>query len=207
MKLDPEAVIWSAPERDRAGRPLIVLLHGYGSHEGDLFQLSPRLPLVPVIASVRAPISEAGGWAWFSLADRGVAEPSPDEVNAATKALLEWLDTLEFTGVSLLGFSQGAVVALQAMRLQPERFTSVVALSGFVADGDQPGDFQLTLLRPPVFWGRGTDDTMIPDSVIERTAAWLPGHSTSTVRIYEDVAHALSFDELTDIGAFLREHP
>ena len=65
MKIDPTAVLWSSPERERSDRPLLVLLHGYGSHEGDLFQLSPRLPLAPVIASVRAPISESGGWAWF----------------------------------------------------------------------------------------------------------------------------------------------
>ncbi|HEX4402391.1 MAG TPA: phospholipase, partial [Galbitalea sp.] len=82
MKLDQDAVIWSAPARERSGRPLIVLLHGYGSHEGDLFQLSPRLPLEPVIASVRAPIAENGGWAWFSFAERGVADPSPGEVDA-----------------------------------------------------------------------------------------------------------------------------
>jgi len=36
MKIDPDVVLWSAPERERAGRPLLVLLHGYGSHEGDL---------------------------------------------------------------------------------------------------------------------------------------------------------------------------
>ncbi|HEX4057986.1 MAG TPA: alpha/beta hydrolase-fold protein [Galbitalea sp.] len=207
MRLDTDAVIWSAPERDRAGRPLIVLLHGYGSHEGDLFQLSPRLPLAPVVASVRAPISESGGWAWFSLARRDVAEPSPDDANGATAALIEWLDTLEFTSVALLGFSQGAVVALQAMRTKPARFTSVVALSGFVATGIEPGDSELEATRPPVFWGRGTLDAIIPDAVIARTEDWLTTHSTPTIRIYENLAHGVSSDELSDISAFLQEHP
>jgi phospholipase/carboxylesterase len=206
MNLDADAVIWSAPERERAGRPLLVLLHGYASHEGDLFQLSPRLPLGPVIASVRAPISENGGWAWFSFADRGVAEPSSDEVDAATNALFAWLDGLEFTSVSLLGFSQGAVVALQAMRLRPERFGSVTALSGFVAPGSAAGDESLATTRPPVFWGRGTLDRIIPSSAIERTGEWLPAHSTATIRIYENVAHSVSSDELGDVAAFLRDH-
>jgi phospholipase/carboxylesterase len=206
MNLDADAVIWSAPERERAGRPLLVLLHGYASHEGDLFQLSPRLPLEPVIASVRAPISENGGWAWFSFADRGVAEPSPAEVDEATNAFLSWLDGLEFTSVSLLGFSQGAVVALQAMRLQTERFRSVTALSGFVAPGDSPGDEALAKARPPVFWGRGTFDNVIPASAIERTDEWLPSHSTATIRIYEKLAHSVSSDELGDVTAFLRDH-
>jgi phospholipase/carboxylesterase len=51
MQIDSSAVLWSAPERERAGRPLLVLLHGYGSHEGDLFGMAPGLPLEPVIAA------------------------------------------------------------------------------------------------------------------------------------------------------------
>jgi phospholipase/carboxylesterase len=206
MKLDSDAVIWSAPERERAGRPLLVLLHGYASHEGDLFQLSPRLPLGPVIASVRAPISESGGWAWFSFASGGVAEPSEAEADAAAGAVLDWLDTLEFTSVGLLGFSQGAVVALQALREQPTRFQSIVALSGFVARGGKPGDERLAGLRPPVFWGRGTLDRIVPPAAIERTADWLPAHSSATTRIYENLAHSVSTEELGDIAAFLGTH-
>ena len=78
MNLDSAAVMWSAPERERADRPLLVLLHGYASHEGDLFQLSPRLPLRPVIASVRAPLAESNGWAWFSVAERSAVDPSAE---------------------------------------------------------------------------------------------------------------------------------
>jgi phospholipase/carboxylesterase len=206
MNLDADAVIWSAPDRERAGRPLLVLLHGYASHEGDLFQLSPRLPLAPVIASVRAPISENGGWAWFSFGERGVADPPPAEVNAAATAFLDWLDELEFTTVSLLGFSQGAVVALQAMRLQPARFRSIIALSGFVAAGDASGDSELARAKPPVFWGRGTLDRIIPADAIARTEAWLPEHASATTRIYENVAHSVSSDELADVAGFLRDH-
>ena len=206
MNLDTSAVIWSAPERERAGRPLLVLLHGYASHEGDLFQLSPRLPLGPVIASVRAPIAESGGWAWFSLAERGNVAPPSAEVDNATSALLAWLDTLQFTSVSLLGFSQGAVVALQALRARPATFTSVVAISGFIAEGTSPGDEELAALRPPVFWGRGTLDRIIPGAAIDRTADWLPAHSSATIRIYENLAHSLSSDELNDITPFLGAH-
>lgn len=206
MKLDSDAVMWSAPERERSGRPLLVLLHGYGSHEGDLFQLSPRLPLEPVVASVRAPIAENGGWAWFSFAEHGVAEPSTHESDAAAGALLDWLDGLQFDSVSLLGFSQGAAVALQAMRHRPAGFRRVVALSGFVPAGEAAGDAELEALRPPVFWGRGTLDPIIPATAVERTEAWLPDHSTATIRIYEDLAHSVSTDELTDITKFLNNN-
>lgn len=205
VKIDPDAVLWSAPERERASRPLLVLLHGYASHEGDLFGLSPRLPLGPVIASVRGPIAENGGYAWFSLKPGSAAgDPDPDRVDETAEALLAWLDTLENTSVSLLGFSQGAALALQAMRLAPDRFAAVVALSGFVAGGEHAGDAALEAAPVPVFYGRGTLDRVIPATAVERTEAWLPTHSTLTARIYEDVAHGVSTQELGDLSSFLR---
>jgi phospholipase/carboxylesterase len=204
--LDTDAIIWSTPERQRGGRPLLVLMHGYGSHEGDLFGMSPALPLGPVIASLRAPIPENGGWAWFSRAENALGEPHPEFVDAAAGLVLDWLDTLEYTTVSLLGFSQGAVVALQLNRAAPGRFAATVALSGFVASGIHAGDAELERLRPPVFWGRGTADTMIPTSSVDRTAAWLPDHSTATIHIYEELGHSLSPQELKDFSVFLHAH-
>ena len=115
MQLDTSAILWSAPERERAGRPLLVLLHGYGSHEGDLFSMSPGLPLGPVIASVRAPVAESGGWAWWSREDSPSGNPPAERVDAAANAVIEWLDGLEYTSVSLLGFSQGASVGLDIL--------------------------------------------------------------------------------------------
>ena len=209
-EIDANAVLWSAPERERAGRPLLVLLHGYGSHEGDLFTLAPLLPLSPVIASVRAPFVESAGNAWFPLALPlgGHADPSfrLDQANETAGALLRWLDSLEYTSVGLLGFSQGGAMALQLLRHAPSTFAYAVMLSGFVIEDEQAGDAELAALKPPIFWGRGTADQIIPSAFIERTAEWLPQHSTLTERIYEGVAHAVSTSEIHDIGSFVRAH-
>ena len=70
LTLDADAVIWSAPEPERAGKPLLVLLHGYGSDERDLFGLAPYLPEGFVVASVRAPLSPpfpTPGWSWYPI--------------------------------------------------------------------------------------------------------------------------------------------
>ena len=205
MNLDTSAVLWSAPERERAGRPLLVLLHGYGSHEGDLFSLSPALPLAPVVASVRAPMSESGGFAWWSLDGATPGAPDPEAVDAAATAVLDWLDTLDYTSVSILGFSQGGAMTLQLLRHAPERFAAAVCLSGFIATETHPGDARLAEVRPPVFWGRGTSDPVIPAYAIERTTEWLPAHADATTRIYEGLGHSISTEELTDFAAFLGE--
>ncbi|HWR85775.1 MAG TPA: alpha/beta fold hydrolase [Rhodoglobus sp.] len=202
MQLDESAIIWSTPERDRAGRPLIVLLHGLGSHEGDLFGLSPALPLDAVVASLRAPLREGPGWAWFPRAAPGA--PDPDAVDDAAHAVLAWLDTLESGPVTLIGFSQGGALALQLLRLAPGRFAAVANLAGFLAPGFQDGDAELAASKPRVFWGRGTVDDVIPDSAITRTREWLPEHADATVRIYEDLGHGISNEELRDLVGFLR---
>ena len=206
MKIDPDAVLWSAPERERAGRPLLVLLHGFGSHEGDLFDLSPGLPLEPVIASLRAPLTAGPGNAWFPLTADTPLDELEGLADAAAQAILDWLDTTRSTSVGILGFSQGGAVALQLLRLAPERFAYAVVLAGFVVGANHPGDARLAELKPPVFWGRGTADTRIPTPAVDWTAVWLPEHTDATIRIYEDLGHGISPDELKDFVAFMREH-
>src|SRR5690625_5189808 len=84
LVIDDDAVLWSAGEAARVGRPLLVLMHGYGSNEADLFGLAPSLPLSPVIASIRAPHAAPwplDGWSWFTAGtDKG---PDATEVNAS----------------------------------------------------------------------------------------------------------------------------
>ncbi|WP_150307786.1 alpha/beta hydrolase [Planctomonas psychrotolerans] len=207
LPLDAEAVLWSASSREVAIRPLLVLLHGYGSHEGDLFGLAPYLPLNPVIASVRAPLVDGGGHAWFPTSGGRHGAVPMERANAAARGVLAWLDTLPRSpSVGLLGFSQGGAIALQLLRLAPTRFAYAVQLSGFLVGPELESDRALTDIRTPVFWGRGTVDTVIPADAVERTRDWLPGHSTLTERIYEDLAHGVSPAEIAEIGAFIREH-
>lgn len=206
--LDPDAVLWSASTRELERRPLLVLLHGFGSHEGDLFGLAPYLPLEPVIASVRAPLPEGAGHAWFPVPGKTHGGASADAVDAAARGVLAWLETLPTPpSIGLLGFSQGGAIALQLLRHAPRRFAYAVQLSGFVAGGNPAADAELAAVRPPVFWGRGTIDDVIPADAIARTQGWLPRHATLTERIYEDVAHGISEAEIRDIGRFIRAQP
>ncbi|TFC91801.1 MULTISPECIES: alpha/beta hydrolase-fold protein [Cryobacterium] len=208
--IDAEAVLWSASAADRAGRPLLLILHGYGSHEGDLFSLAPHLPLHPVVAALRAPLPAGPGWAWFPIGAAGAkvnpGSPSADALGAAAAGVLAWLDSLpeQPPSVGLLGFSQGGAMALQLLRQAPDRFAFAVQLSGFVGRSSHPGDERLVERRLPVFWGRGTADPVIPQDAVDRTQSWLPGHSTLTERIYEGMGHSISQVELTEIVTFLR---
>ncbi|WP_460802052.1 alpha/beta hydrolase [Microbacterium sp. GXF6406] len=206
LMIDAAATRWSAGARD--GLPLLVMLHGYGADEHDLFGLVPHLPGGIAVASVAAPLTPpwpAPGRSWYAI--EGLNGRDPESVTHAGQAFLAWLDAAaaDASSVALLGFSQGAAVALQALRLAPERFGAVVALSGYASPGELPHDAALQELRPSVFWGRGTHDDVIPAPLVDHTAQWLPDHSDLVGRVYPGLTHSISEDELLDVRVFLEK--
>lgn len=207
LSLDPDAVLWSCSEHERAGRPLLVLLHGYGADQHDLFSLAPLLPSELAVAAVRAPLPmpvPSAGAAWYPI--EGLGARDGRAVTEGARAFLRWLEGADARRVLLLGFSQGAAIALQSVRLEPERFTCVLALSGYAAADALPGDAALQELRPPVFWGRGDRDPVIPPHLVEHTARWLPAHSTLTRKVYTGLGHGIDERELADVQEFLAQH-
>ena len=164
-------VIWNNDEADRAGTPLVVMFHGYGSHEGDLMALSASLPDGFTVASVRAPQRAGAGFQWFALSsDLGF---TTDAVVAAAEPVVQWLrdESLQHTHVILLGFSQGMAIATTVARHAPDLVDAVVGLSGFVvpvADDDAQANFfhDDALREEPLrlFWGRDPEDPAGPGS-------------------------------------------
>ncbi|WP_194409475.1 alpha/beta hydrolase [Microbacterium cremeum] len=204
--LDSDAVLWSAEPAERAGRPLLVLLHGYGADERDLFALAPHLPGDFVVAAVRAPLAPpfpAPGYSWFPI--EGLESRDAAHVTSAAHRLVAWTDAAAGASdrIGLLGFSQGGAVALQAMRLEPQRYRFAVNLSGYVTPGGLPRDAELADRRPPVFWGRGTHDDVIPPFLVEHSTQWLPDHVDLSGRVYPGLTHSVSEQELADVVTFL----
>ena len=202
--LDSDSALWSA---DLGDQPLLVLLHGYGADERDLFGLVPYLPPEFVVAAVRAPLTPpfpAPGFSWYPI--EGLDGRDPQHVTDAAALVIAWIDLVAPEApVGLLGFSQGAAVALQALRLRPERFAFAVNLSGYVTPGELDDDAALAARRPPVFWGRGTRDDVIPPFLVEHTALWLPEHVELSGRVYPGLTHSVSEEELDDVRVFLEK--
>jgi len=182
-------------------RRALVFFHGYAADEQDLCTLGPMLALTVPWASLRGPVTVAhGGYAWFPTAASGGPDPA-----RTMEATWRWIDDhlASSAQVIAIGFSQGGLMATQLLRTRPERVAATVVLSGWVVAAPQPADEQLAALRPPVFWGRGARDRMIAADAIERTRQWLPGHASVTERVYPDLAHGISNQEIDDVRTFL----
>lgn len=202
--IDPDAVMWNVPPEERAGKPLLVMMHGLGSHEGDLFGLNRFLPPGLVVASLRAPLAYGGGFAWFDASTRSGEDTSL--LDASVQGVLSWLDELAVTptGIGLMGFSQGGCMALQLMREAPERFDYILQLSGFVSPAPHRNDAALAaqVPRTPVFWAHGDLDEVIPTSAVEDTGRWLADHAAVEAHKYP-MAHSVSQEELADLVSFV----
>jgi phospholipase/carboxylesterase len=198
-------VLWSAEPSARAGTHLVVGLHGRGSDETAFQGMEKLLPAGTTVASVRAPIAEGGGFAWF--ANRGIGRPVAESIADTAAQLFGWLGEVGdgFASVSLFGFSGGTAMAGGLLLAQPQRFAAAVLLAGTLPwDAGLPEEPQ-RLVGVPVFYGRGALDTVIPLDLVERSLVWLRADSGArlTEREYPGLAHTISRDEIADVRDFL----
>jgi len=199
-------VLFSKPEEERVGTPLLVLFHGYLANEEDLMGLAEYLPQGFTIASVLERLALGPGFSWFPL----MHEPdySVDRVVNAVQDVSDWLDGIKgaHSSVTLLGFSMGMAVASTLMRHRPEEFAAVVGLSGFVVPAEGNGFFhdeELAELKVPFFWGRDQADPVIDAPRIEYTHGWLNGHTKLTKVLYAGMGHSINMQELGHVKEFL----
>lgn len=201
-------VLFSRPESERSGTPLLLLLHGYGSDETRMGALFKDLPGGFTCAAPRAPKDISGDYGWFLL-DYFLANDFADVVGAAS-SLLGWLETImakyKFSSVSVLGFSQGMAMATTLMRLRPEMFTAGVGLSGFVLYNELLGAMEPLPSRVPFLWARDPADMVINPDATAFTAEWLAANTDLSTAAYDGLGHSIRADELRDVASFLTGH-
>ncbi|MFM6997698.1 MAG: alpha/beta hydrolase [Bacteroidota bacterium] len=120
-------------EAEGVARREVWFLHGYGSHEGDLFGLARLLPRDWTVRSLRAPRPlEHGGFAWYDLHfdAQGVRHMDATQVRESMDSLIEALEHSEAKPV-LLGFSQGGIIANALALSRPELISGCVAVASY----------------------------------------------------------------------------
>ncbi len=192
----------SEPRRDGT-EDLVILLHGYGSHELDLLGLAPMLPEGLCLAALRAPLPAGPGFAWFPLSQEvGFSPAAVERVAAAVESAVDDdVRPSDFRSVTLLGFSQGMAMATVLAQRAAFPVDALVGLSGFwIAQGEDRSREDL-----PVFWGRGLADAVIPASLVQETERALSGRSGAVVKTYAGLPHSISPQEMKDVSAFLTD--
>ena len=200
------------PEIPSDKPPLLILLHGVGSHEYDLFSLAQYVDKRFLVLSARAPNTlGTNSYAWFPvqiLPDKFIIDP--EKAEDSRKAIIQFVtEATDFYGanpqqVYLMGFSQGAIMSASVMLTNPGILAGVVAMSGRILPEVQPIMVPEKELQDfPVFVVHGTRDQVIPIQNGRASNELLSDLPVNLVYKEYDMGHEISSDSLSDIQAWL----
>ncbi len=204
-----------APTTEGTRPPLLALLHGVGSNERDLFGLAAELDPRFRIVSARGPLIRGqGSYAWFDVQflPRGEFLINPAQLNSSRQRLMTFLreavDAYEADPerVYLMGFSQGAIMALTLALTQPKLVAGVVAISGRI-----PPEVQPWMASPeetaglPVIITHGQADTVISIHWAQRALETLEHQRVALTYREHEGGHFIPPETLAEVRGWLTQ--
>lgn len=163
--------------------PLILMMHGYGSDEHDLFSFADELPEEYVIISLKAPHSlQPSGNAWYAInfdAQQGKFSDIEQAVESRElvrkfieEAILAY--PIDSENITLLGFSQGTILSFALGLSYPKLIQNIIGLSGYIDPnmlkaGYESNDFK----HLQVYNSHGKVDQVIPVEWARNNKAFL----------------------------------
>ena len=200
------------PDYAGDGLTVHVLLHGRGSHRGDLQALRPHIPpdwglVTPQAPHPGHPWGYGPGWAWYRYleedqVDPGSLEKGLDQLTLFMADLPAQLG-LQPGRVVLGGFSQGATTSLAWALANPTRVSDVLVFSGFLVAS--PPILARGKAAPDIraFWGHGTRDPSIPLVMADRGRQRLLEAGADLETKNYEIGHWIAPEEISDAMAFL----
>lgn len=188
--------------------PLLLLLHGYGSNEEDLFSFATELPDHYYIVSVRAPYDLMyGSYAWYAInfdadenkfSDLTQARNSRDLIVNFITELVEKYPISE-ENITLIGFSQGAILGYAIALSYPEKFQRLVALSGYLNTEIAKEDYENNEIEKlKIFASHGTADQVIPVEWARKTKPVLDAYNINCTYKEYPSGHGVSLQNFYD---------
>jgi phospholipase/carboxylesterase len=193
--------------------PVIILLHGFGSNEADLFELRNAFPTNYLIVSARAPMTlEEGAFQWYRHTEiNGQMDGNPQDLEDSVAKVKRFISEIvakyhaDPSRVYLMGFSQGAIMSYEVGLTSPESLTGIGVFSGTIFPSLKPQIKPSSALQKlKIFIGHGTADDRIPYSSATNSVAYLQTLNLApSFHSYPGMAHQISDDELADVNRWL----
>ncbi len=160
------------PKNNSENPPLLILLHGYGSNEQDLFSFASELPKELLIISARAPLTiNYGSYAWYTIhfdttngkfSDTDEAIEAREQISIFIDQIIEKYNVNK-NKVFLLGFSQGTILSYSVALNYPNKVQNIIALSGYINQDLIPETLsEKDYSNLDFFISHGTVDQVIP---------------------------------------------
>lgn len=186
-------------------RAAVLMLHGRGDSARGILGLADVLD----VAGVAYAAPEAEGNSWYPQSFLTPLERNEPQLSAALQAvedaLAELAAVVAYDTVVLLGFSQGACLALEFVARNARRYGGVVALSGgLIGPEGTPRDLSGSLSSTLVFLGCSDVDAHIPEARVRESAVVMEGLGGAVdARIYPGMGHTVNQDEIDAAKAII----
>lgn len=171
------------PKEKASTNQAIILLHGYGSNAEDLFSFESELPKNAYVISIQAPLDiQYGSYAWYAINFDAAQNKFSDTVQAieSRDMIVDFLSEIcqkypiDSNQITLIGFSQGAILSYAIGLSYPEKINKVVALSGYLMPKIIHEDYlKNNLSQVKFFASHGTVDQVIPVDWARKTQPFL----------------------------------
>jgi phospholipase/carboxylesterase len=195
--------------------PLLIMMHGYGSNEEDLFSFAEELPDELFIISLRGPYPMPPyGHAWYAIHwDNNDGKFSDDvQAVASREKIAEFIDEaveqypVDPENVTLVGFSQGCILSLAVALSYPEKVKNVIGLSGYInsdilKEGFRNNDFS----KLSVYSSHGSQDQVIPVSWARNTKPFLDSLKIENTYSEFPVGHGVAPQNFWELKKWLEE--
>jgi phospholipase/carboxylesterase len=196
--------------------PAIIMLHGYGSDENDLFAFAGELPDNYAIISIKAPIKlEPYGNAWYNIYfNNSQGKFSDDQQAIASRELvLKCIDEViakykvDAENITLLGFSQGTILSFSIALSYPEKVKNVIGLSGYIneatlKEGYAANDFS----KLKIYTSHGSVDQVIPVEWARKTQPFLQNLNIDCTYSEFPVGHGVAPQNFQELKNWLEKH-
>jgi phospholipase/carboxylesterase len=199
-----------APKQSSKETPLLIMLHGYGSDENDLFSFADQLNEKFMVISLKAPLPLPwGGNAWYEITYSENAEKWTNIPQAieSRKLIIECLEKIKeafsIGDVYLLGFSQGAILSYSLSINYPELFSGVLALSGYIEPKLIPDKIE-DQEYPEIFASHGVQDPVIPVQWARQSQQILTKNNISVSYNEYEMAHGINPQCFNDMLEWLK---
>jgi predicted esterase len=185
----------------------MIMIHGRGSDPEGILAITSHL--VGKEVAYLAPAANRHQWyPQRFLAPKRQNQPYLDSALAAVNDVVQHVVQIGIPTekIVLLGFSQGACLALEYSARHIRRYGGVVALSGgLIGDDSELVGYEGDFANTPIFLGCSDVDMHIPVQRVHRSADILAGLGANvTTQIYPNFGHTINMDEIEHVNGVLR---
>jgi phospholipase/carboxylesterase len=196
--------------------PLIILLHGYGSNEEDLFSFAEELPDSMLVISVRAPLSLGfESYAWYTIhfetndadkfSDIPEAKQALQKIGIFIEQIIKEYD-VDQDNVFLFGFSQGTILSIAYALNNPDKIHHVIALSGYVNVELLNKDVGISNFHKLDFFvSHGSVDQVIPVIWARKTPGFLDNLGIENSYQEYPVGHGVAPQNFHDLNNWIKD--